>query len=83
MLSKKKKKKKKNGFLLFLEAFSWETDLCVTLCDFTVKKTRKIGKGNLDSTENRLGGNKMWSAEDNHSWMCHIYAKGFLDSNFH
>ena len=25
------------GFLLFLKAFSWETDLLVTLGDFTVK----------------------------------------------
>ena len=24
----------------------------------------------------------MWCAEDNHSYMCHICAKGFLDSNF-
>ena len=38
--------KKKRRILLFLIAFSWETDLCVTLGDFTVKK-RKIEKGNL------------------------------------
>ena len=37
---KKKKKKKKTGFLLFLIAFSWETDVWVTLGDFTVKKPR-------------------------------------------
>ena len=24
----------------------------------------------------------MWYATDNHNYMCHIYAKGFLDSNF-
>ena len=24
----------------------------------------------------------MWCAEANHSYMCHIFAKGFLDSNF-
>ena len=39
-------KKKATVFLLFLKSFSWETDLWVTLGDFTVKK-RKIEKGNL------------------------------------
>ena len=24
----------------------------------------------------------MWCAADNHNYMCHIYADGFLDSNF-
>ena len=24
----------------------------------------------------------MWCAADNHNYMCRIYAKGFLDSNF-
>ena len=24
----------------------------------------------------------MWCAADNHNYMCHICAKGFLDSNF-
>ena len=37
---KKKKKKKRGGFLLFLKAFSWETDLWVTLGDFTVKNAK-------------------------------------------
>ena len=38
VLQKKKKKKKKgDGVLLFLKAFSWETDLWVTLGDFMVK----------------------------------------------
>ena len=45
-------------------------------------KKRKIWKGNLYLTENRLGRNEIWYAEDNHSYMCHICAKGFLDSNF-
>ena len=44
---------KEDGFLLFLKAFSWETDLWVTQGDFTVKKC-KIGKGNLYLTANRL-----------------------------
>ena len=30
------------GFLLFLKAFSWETDLWVTLGDFTVKNPAKL-----------------------------------------
>ena len=30
-------RKKGDGLLLFLKAFSWETDLWVTLGDFTVK----------------------------------------------
>ena len=76
----KQTNKQTDRFLLFLKAFSWETNLWVTLGDFTVK--RKIGEGNLYSTETRLGRNKMWCAEDNHSYMCHICAKGFLDSNF-
>ena len=33
-------RKKGDGFLLFLKAFSWETDLWVTLVDFTVKKVK-------------------------------------------
>ena len=69
---------KTDGFLLFLKAFSWETDLWVAPGDFAVKK-RKIGKGNLYLTENRLIKNEMWCAADIHNYMCHIYAKGFLD----
>ena len=47
----------------------------MTLGDFTVKKknnqTRKIGKGNLYLTENRLSWNEMCCASDNHNYMCH------------
>ena len=64
-------RKKGAGFLLFLKAFSWETDLWVTLGDFTVKK-RKIGKGNLYLTENRLSWNEMCCAADHNNYMCHI-----------
>ena len=32
--------KKGDRFLLFLKAFSWETDLLVTLGDFTVKNAK-------------------------------------------
>ena len=45
-------KKKGDRFLLILKAFSWETDLWVTLGDFTVKKPRNVRKRNLYLTEN-------------------------------
>ena len=45
-------------------------------------KNSKIGKRNLYSTENRLGRNEIWCAEDNHSYMRHINKKLFLYSNF-
>ena len=45
------------------------------LGDFTVKDA-KFGR------ENQLSRIKIWYAEDNHSYMCHVCAKGFLDSNF-
>ena len=51
------------------------------LGDFTVKNN-KIRKGNLYLTENQLERNEIWFTEDNHSFMCHICAKGFLNSNF-
>ena len=68
--------KKADGFLLFLKAFSWETDLWVALGDFTVKNAK------LYETENRLSRNKMWCTEDIHNYMCHLCAKEYLDSNF-
>ena len=37
-------RKETEGFLLFLKALSWETDLWVTLRDFTVKKKKKKKK---------------------------------------
>ena len=33
-------------------------------------------------TENLCSRNETWYAVDNHNYMCHICAKGFLDSNF-
>ena len=33
-------------------------------------------------SENRLGKNEIWCAENNHSYMSRVCAKGFLDSNF-
>ena len=44
---------------------------------------RKIGKGNLHLTENQLSRNETWCAADVYNnYMCHICAKGFLDSIF-
>ena len=37
----------------------------------------------IPSTENQLSRNEMWYAADNHNYMCHICAKGFLNSKFH
>ena len=48
-------RKQGDGFLLFLKAFSWKTDLWITLGDFTVKQ-REIGNRNLYLTENRFTG---------------------------
>ena len=40
-------------------------------------KKNKTEKRNLYLTENQLSRNKMWCAEDNHTYMCHII-KQFL-----
>ena len=32
-------------------------------------------------TETRLSRNEKWCVANNHNYMCHICAKGFLDSN--
>ena len=45
-------------------------------------KKRKIGKGNLYFSENRLSRNEMRCAADIQNHMSQICAKGFLDSNF-
>ena len=42
----------------------------------------QIWKGNYYLTGNWLGRNKMWWTIDNHNYICHVCAKGFLDSNF-
>ena len=39
-------------------------------------------KGNLYLTANRLSWNEMCCASDNHNYMCHTWAKEFLNSNF-
>ena len=72
-------RRKADCFLLFLKAFPWETDLWVTLGDFTVKNV-KLGRKIW--TENGLSKNKSLCTADNHNYMYHICAKGFLDSKF-
>ena len=42
-------------------------------------KKRKIGKGNLYLTENRLSWNVMCCASDNYNYMCHTCAKEFFE----
>ena len=78
----RKKMNINDRYLLFLKAFSWETDLWVTVGDFTTKQTRKIGKENLYLTENQVGRNEILCVEDSHSYMCHMCAKEYLKSNF-
>ena len=46
------------------------------------KQNRKIGKGNLYLTENRLSRNEMWYAADNHNHKCLIKAVIYKISNF-
>ena len=66
-------KLKGDGLLLFLKAFSWETDLWVTLGDFKVKNA-KLGRETCILTENRLSRNEMLCVADNHNDMCYICA---------
>ena len=49
--------------------------------DFCAEKC-KIGKENLYVTKNWFARNKICCAEDNHSHMNNIHAKGLSDSNF-
>ena len=43
---------------------------------------KSIENGNMHFTKNWLDRNEVWSAEDNHSYLCHICANGILDLNF-
>ena len=45
-------------------------------------KRRKIRKGNLHLTKNWLSRNETWCMADNYNYVCHVRAKGCLDSNF-
>ena len=73
------KKKRRRVFALFITFFLRNRSLS-NARGFYGKK-RKIRKGNFYLTENRLEKNEIWFAEDNHSYMCHICIKGFLDWN--
>ena len=60
--------RKGDGVLLFLKAFSWETDLWVTLGDFMVKKPANL-QGKSVFSWNRLSRNEMWYAADNYNYI--------------
>ena len=68
--------KKGDGFVLFLKVFSRDTDLWVMLGDFTVKKPRKIRKGNPYLPENWLSKTEMLCVADNHKDAYHTCANG-------
>ena len=74
------RKKRRWVFALFKSIFLRNRSLSNTRWFYG--KRCKIRKENLYLTENLLGRNEIWYAEDNHSYMCHICAKGFLDYNF-
>ena len=69
-------RKKGNGFLLFLKAFSWETDLWVKARWFYGKK-HKIGMGNWYLTENWLIKTEMWCAADSHNYVSYMCKRIF------
>ena len=76
-------RRKADGFLHFLKAFSWETDLWIALGYFTVKKNTNVkleGEICIQSlSENWLSWNENVYVADNHNYryMCHTCAKGF------
>ena len=71
------KKKRRRVFALFKSIFLRNRSLCNA--GWFYGKKRKIGKGNLYLTENRLSENEMCCASDNHNYMCHTCAKELLD----
>ena len=73
-------KKRRRVFALFITFFLRNRSL--SNARWFYGKKRKIRKGNRYVTENQSKTNEIWFAEDNHSYMCHIRAKGFLDPNF-
>ena len=74
-------KQKATGFLLFLKSILLSNGSLSNARWFHGKK-HKIGKGNPYLTENWLSKNDVWCTADNHNYMCHICAKGFLNLNF-
>ena len=68
---------KGDGFLLFLKAFFWETDLWITFGDFalTYAQLRRVICYCFDR-------NEICCAEESHSYMSNLCGKQFSDSNF-
>ena len=71
-------RRKGDGVLLFLKVFSWETDLWVTLVDFTdgKKKNTHTKKQKTKQNKTKCGVRKIITI------ICVTYTKVFLDSNF-
>ena len=72
--------KEADGFLLLSKAYfeKWNQSFSNARWFNKKKKNRKIVKGNLYLTENRLSRNEMWRGADidnHHDHMCHICAK--------
>ena len=59
-----------------------QSDPYVSLLLRQATQKRKIEKGNLYLIENRLSRNEMWCGAENYNYMCHVCAKGLLDSKF-
>ena len=74
------KKKRRRVLALFISIFLRNRSL--NDAKWFYGKKRKIGKGNLYLTENRLSWNEMCCASDNHNYMCHTCEKEFLNSSF-
>ena len=73
----------KKKCVLFLKAFSLETDILVqTLYRWFYGKERKILKRNPYLTENRFSWNETICAVVNNNYLRHMCSKGFLDSSF-
>ena len=69
-------KKRRRVLALFVSIFSRNRSL--SDARWFCGKKRKIGKGNLYLTENRLSWNVMCCASDNDNYMCQTRAKEFL-----
>ena len=72
-------KKRRRVFALFKSIFLRNRSLSNARRFYS--KKRKIGKRNLNLTENRFSRNEMWCAAENHNNMCQICAKELSDSN--
>ena len=73
--------RKGDGFLaLFISIFLRNRSL--SDARWFYGKKRKIGKGNMYLTENRLSWNEIWCSSHNNNYMCHTCAKEVLNSSF-